>query len=139
VAANARANRRSLRRMKPLHILVTDDDLDKRLLLGMTIIRAFPTASVFECHSGKEAADYFSKNRVDVIITDHNMPGMSGVELIKMVRGKGVTIPIIMVTSHEGVAAEARAAGADLVLDTKKMMGIGMKIREFLNERGYLK
>jgi two-component system chemotaxis response regulator CheY len=124
--------------MKPLHILVTDDDLDKRLLLGMTIIRAFPTASVFECQSGTEALDYFLKNRVDVIVTNHNMPGVSGIELIHKVRAKGSTIPIIMVTSHEGLAAEAQNAGADLVLDTKKMMGIGMKIREFLNGRGYL-
>jgi two-component system chemotaxis response regulator CheY len=124
--------------VKPLHILLTDDDLDKRLILAMTISRAFPTASVFECHSGKEALEYFLKNRVDVLVTNHNMPGVTGVELIRAVRTRGAKIPIIMVTSHDELASEAIAAGADLVLDTKKMMGIGMKIREFLTDRGFL-
>jgi hypothetical protein len=47
----------------PLHVLITDDNVDKRLLLGRAIARRFPNASVFECHSGKEALEYFAKNR----------------------------------------------------------------------------
>lgn len=43
--------------VRPLHFLVTDDDLDKRLLIGMALSKTFPTASVFECWSGKEALE----------------------------------------------------------------------------------
>jgi two-component system chemotaxis response regulator CheY len=122
--------------VKPLHILVTDDDLDKRLLLGVTIGQSFPEASLFECYSGKEALDYFSANHVDVIVTNHNMPELTGMELIKEIRRRGSAVPIIMVTSHDEIIPQALAAGADLVLDTRDMLGIGKRIQDFLDQRG---
>jgi CheY-like chemotaxis protein len=121
--------------MKPLHVLITDDNVDKRLLLGRAIARRFPNASVFECHSGKEALEYFSANAVDAIVTNHSMHPVNGLELVTTIRQQGSKVPIIMVSEHEEVKAEATAAGVDLFLGGD-LLTIGTPIAEFLHSRG---
>lgn len=102
---------------RPLHFLVTDDDLDKRLLLSRALARQFPHASIFECHSGKEALEYFAANRVDAIVTNHNMK-------------------LVMVSAHDELKDEALAAGVDRFVTTEDMANIGKPIAEFFRSRG---
>ena len=118
--------------MSILHFLITDDNQQKREMLGIVIGRTFPTASIYECYSGQEALDYFSKNRVDVIVTDHDMAPVNGLELIEAVRRTGSTVPIIMVTGFVEIGEEARAAGANLVVTTRDIGKTGARIRDFL-------
>jgi CheY-like chemotaxis protein len=122
--------------MKPLHLLVTDDDVDKRALLSRAVSREFPHASVFECHSGQEALEYCAGNRVDAIITNHNMYPVNGIELVTTLRRCGSTVPIIMVSGHPDVRTEAEAAGVDLFLEWNEPIKIGKPIAEFLRGRG---
>jgi CheY-like chemotaxis protein len=126
------------RAVRPLHFLVTDDDVDKRLLIGVALSKTFPTASVFECYSGKEALEYFSANHVDVIVTNHNMKPVDGIQLVRQVRQLGSDVPIIMVSGHDEMREQALAAGVDLFLDSRDMLGIGRLVAEFLRQRGVL-
>ncbi|HKB89148.1 MAG TPA: response regulator [Opitutaceae bacterium] len=120
----------------PLHILIADDDLDKRLLLNTVISRQLRTASIFECDSGKEALDYFLSNRVDVIVSDHNMFPVDGIQLVKEIRKWGSNIPFIMVTGHDELKARAEAAGVDLFVSTADTLQIGKVIADLLATRG---
>lgn len=122
--------------MRPLHLLVTDDDLDKRMLISRALAREFPHASIFECHSGKEALAYCAANAVDAIVTNHNMYPVNGIELVTELRRQGVTLPIIMVSGHEHVRAEAESAGVDLFLDGGALNRIGQPMGAFLRRRG---
>jgi CheY-like chemotaxis protein len=122
--------------MKPLHLLITDDDLDKRTVLARAVTREFPHASVFECHSGQEALEYCAGNRVDAVITNHNMYPVNGIELVTTLRRCGSSVPIIMISGHPDVRAEAEAAGVDLFLEWNEPSGIGKPIAEFLKRRG---
>lgn len=122
--------------MKPLHLLVTDDDLDKRILLSRALSREFPNASVFECHSGQEALEYCARNVVDAVITNHNMYPVNGIELVTTLRRCGLAVPIIMVSGHPEIRVEAEAAGVDLFLEWIDPMRIGKPIAEFLHRRG---
>jgi CheY-like chemotaxis protein len=122
--------------MKPLHLLVTDDDLDKRTLLSRALSREFPKASIFECHSGQEALEYCASNRVDAVITNHNMYPVNGIELVTTLRRCGSGIPIIMVSGHPEIRKEAEAAGVDLFIDWNEPLKIGKPIAEFLRRRG---
>jgi two-component system, OmpR family, response regulator PrrA len=124
--------------VRPLHFLVTDDDVDKRLLIGMALSKTFPTASVFECFSGKEALEYFSANRVDVLVTNHNMYPVDGLQLVGEIRRRGSDVPIIMVSGHDEIREQALAAGVNLFLDSRDLMGIGKPVTEFLRQRGLL-
>jgi len=122
--------------MKPLHLLITDDDADKRVLLSRALTHEFPHASLFECHSGQEALEFCAKNVVDAIITNHNMAPVNGIQLVTTLRRCGLTVPIIMVSGHEDMRAPALAAGVDLFLDWSQPTKIGKPIADFLSARG---
>ncbi len=99
---------------QPIKILIVEDDeLDrmiiKRALKGSGINCEVTFAEDHE--SGKEATD--GKN-YDCIFLDYNLPGGTGLELLKEIRQQGNTSPIIIVTSHgdEKVAVEAMKSGA---------------------------
>jgi CheY-like chemotaxis protein len=104
---------------KPLHFLVTDDDADKRAILCHGLRKEFPHASIFECHSGQEALDYFAANHVDAIITDHSMQPVNGIELVVEIRRRGGRLPIVMVSGHPEVRPQAEAAGVDVFFATE--------------------
>lgn len=68
-----------------------------------------------EAGNGREGMNQLSANGVDLIVTDWNMPEMSGVEFARAVRANDATkaIPILMVTTNaaEGDIVEALKAG----------------------------
>jgi DNA-binding NtrC family response regulator len=80
-------------------ILVVDD---KRVQLK-TIRRGLRTKGyqVVEAISGKEALDHLVKhNHIDIVLTDYAMPEMNGIELLKKIRKKNKTIPVIIMTAY---------------------------------------
>src|SRR5208282_2596709 len=66
-------------------ILVVDDSATTRKLIEIGLKR-LPGVSLIYAVDGSEALEKFSKHRPAVIITDVNMPGMTGVELIAAIR-----------------------------------------------------
>lgn len=81
-------------------ILVAEDSLMLRK------VACFPLEKggykVLEANNGIEAIEALSKNEVDLLITDLNMPGMDGFELISQVKEseKFKHIPIIILTTE---------------------------------------
>ncbi len=51
----------------------------------------------------------------DCIVTDINMPGMSGFDLIELLTARGSTVPVIMVTARTEPGLEAKAAAGGAV------------------------
>lgn len=68
------------------------------------------------CSSGDEAMDLLHASCYDLVITDLNMPKMSGIELIERIRNSGKpcsTMPILCITADDGsLKPEAIEAGA---------------------------
>jgi DNA-binding response OmpR family regulator len=64
---------------------------------------------------GLEALRLASGELYDVIILDLRLPGMSGMEVLRTLRDRGVSTPILILTAQEGVGQEVEAlrAGAD--------------------------
>jgi len=62
----------------------------------------------------REALTFFAENGADVIITDLQMPGMNGMELLGEIRNKDCEVPVIIITAHTTVsnAIEALRLGA---------------------------
>jgi len=71
---------------------------------------------VVEAEDGNQALTALGTNRLACIITDINMPGMDGIELIRLLRANPVhgSTPILMLTTATDVARqqEGQAAGA---------------------------
>ena len=100
--------------MAKAKLLVIDDDIDTQDLLIAFFKPKDYEVIVYD--NAVKAFDDYKENRVtcDVIITDLNLPEMSGIEFTKKAIEHGVDIPIILVTGTKTVetAVEAIEAGA---------------------------
>ncbi|MGQ0646086.1 MAG: response regulator [Gemmatimonadaceae bacterium] len=81
-----------------MKFLVVDDSATMRRILVNSLQRIGYTECV-EAADGKEALEKCDAS-IQFVITDWNMPNMSGLELAKGLRGQGVTVPILMVTTR---------------------------------------
>ncbi len=72
----------------------------RRLLAGMLLKLGF--SSVILAKDGKEAWSKIQQHKVDLLIADWNMPEMSGLDLLKVIRASDqfATLPVLMVTAE---------------------------------------
>lgn len=96
-------------------IMIVEDSASMRGLISMTLKNN--GYEVIEASDGKEAIKRLSSaGKVDLIITDLNMPNMDGIQFIKTVKGdsKHRFIPVVMLTteSQDTKKEEGRLAGA---------------------------
>ncbi len=81
-------------------ILVTDDSLTTRAL-EQSILKSHGYNVTTAC-DGLEALEKLKNEHFDILITDYDMPKMSGIELTRVIRDKEKNdIPIIVLTSYE--------------------------------------
>jgi two-component system chemotaxis response regulator CheY len=94
--------------------LVVDDSASIRQLLSFAIQDAGYDVLVAE--NGNEALARLAATKIDMVITDLNMPDMDGIELIRQLRGMPdhKFTPIVMLTTEaqEEKKKQGRAAGA---------------------------
>ena len=97
--------------------LIVDDSSSMRQMVGFTLRGAGFT--VVEGQDGQDALDKLTATpggKVDLIITELNMPRMDGLTFIKQVRTRSALrfTPILMLTTEAGDTrkAEGKAAGA---------------------------
>ena len=99
-----------------VYVLHVDDSKEDRTLTGMSMKRVSDDIQLLEAESGASAIKIMeSGEKVDCIISDYQMPGMNGMELLLNLREKGFTTPFILLTGqgNENVAVEALRKGAD--------------------------
>lgn len=95
--------------MRP-KFLVVDDDPDNREVVSEAL--RYMGFTVDEAASAEEALARLQEAEFDVLITDVDMPGMGGLELVRLVRAQPGG-PYAVVMSGRAVAHLAEAAGAD--------------------------
>lgn len=97
--------------MKP-EILIIDDDTSLRRVLEYNLQEAGYAVSA--AASGEEGLRLFAEVSPALVITDMNMPGMSGMEVLKSVkeRSPGTLVIIITAFGSVDIAVEAMKAGA---------------------------
>ncbi len=94
-------------------LLIADDDTDMRLLLAEYFRRL--GFEVDERESGQAALESAFAGRFDCYIFDVSMPGMSGLELLRKVRDRGIQTPALFLTAHDALSDKVAGfeAGAD--------------------------
>jgi PAS domain S-box-containing protein len=97
-----------------LKILIVDDDPLISDLIRRKLIKTEPSLNITSVSSAAECLAYIAGNPVDCIISDYQMPGMDGMELLEHLRKSGDVTPFIFVTGqgNEEVAREAFKRGA---------------------------
>ncbi|MDO7843677.1 response regulator [Sphingomonas immobilis] len=104
-------------RVAPTHqrVLIVDDIEDNRVLLERILARAgYETES---CDSGARALRLIGLRRPDLVLLDWMMPGLSGIEVLKVIRETHTLkqLPIVMCTAlgDRVSVVEAYGAGAN--------------------------
>jgi two-component system chemotaxis response regulator CheY len=96
-------------------ILAVDDSGSLRQMLSFSLKAA--GYGVIEAVDGQDGLDKAKQQKVDLVLTDQNMPGMDGLSLIRALRAMRnyQNVPILMLTTESGddMKAMGRAAGAN--------------------------
>ena len=93
-------------------ILIVDDDESDRVVVGAVLDQA--GHEVFFAQDGEEALHEYCDNVIDVVITDLQMPGLHGLELVVMLRDMPALIAIS--ATGESQLDMAQALGAAVTL-----------------------
>jgi two-component system, chemotaxis family, chemotaxis protein CheY len=96
-----------------LRILVVDDSKVMRKAIHRWL-STFGDYTITEASDGSQAIALFRPGAFDLVLTDWNMPGMTGLDVVREIRLQDPKIPIIMSTSvaEEEHVIEAIQAGA---------------------------
>ncbi len=98
---------------KDIKILVVDDFSTMRRIIK-NLLRDLGFTNVIEADDGKTALPILQQGGIQFLVTDWNMPGMTGIDLVRTVRADPNLsgIPILMVTAEakrEQIIAAAQA------------------------------
>lgn len=81
------------------NVLLVDDQRDILRLLRSTLeTLKNKNIQIYEAQSGEEAMLESSRHKIDMLITDYKLPGMSGVELMHKVRARHSEVKVIFIT-----------------------------------------
>lgn len=93
-----------------MHILLAEDEDDVREFLKRALYHCLPTATVTVARNGLEALQEFQRSGPDLIISDHRMPLMTGLELLRAVRAVS-DVPMVIISADPVTEAAARESG----------------------------
>lgn len=101
---------------KNMKILIVDDFSTMRRIIK-NLLRDLGFNNTSEADDGKTALPILQSGDFDFLVTDWNMPGMTGIELLKAVRAdaKLASMPVLMVTAEQkrDQIVEAAQAGVN--------------------------
>jgi PAS domain S-box-containing protein len=103
-----------------MNILLVDDD-SNLLDLVQRFLKREEEMHIDTSTSGANAMDKLMAGRYDAIVLDYELPGMNGIEFLKMVKARGDETPIIIFTGkgREEVVIKALNLGADYYLQKR--------------------
>ncbi len=117
-------------------IIIVDDE--QRMCESLSALLIDDGYAVDSFQKSADAADAIRQERVDLLITDIKMPGLDGIELLKIVKEVDEEIPVILMTGYASLdtAIEAVAAGAyDYLMKPIEFTALEFAVRRALERR----
>src|SRR5437764_1198484 len=86
--------------MSPTYrFIIADDDHELRFFVRRILLQHYPDASIDEAADGEEALQLYDSNGADLMVVDYKIPALNGTELIRKLRERSATIPIVMASN----------------------------------------
>jgi response regulator RpfG family c-di-GMP phosphodiesterase len=120
-------------------LLVDDDDMTRETLLA--IVRHLGIARVYEANSVAGAVEVLEQAEVDVVLTDIHMPGKDGLTLVKEIKTRWPSTPVLVLTGYPTIeiAIDAMKRGAsDFIMKPFRIEQIELPLQRALKERRLL-
>ncbi len=92
-----------------MKILIVDDHALVRRGMTYVVKEGFPDAEVSEADGAASALEFLNRNEIDVALVDVRMPELDGLELLRQVKAKWPTVPVIMLSTYENAPYVKRA------------------------------
>jgi two-component system, OmpR family, response regulator ResD len=99
--------------------IVADDDPEIRFFVRRIILKQYPDAQVAEAADGEAALELYDRDGADLMVIDHLIPFLNGTDLIRKLRARHASIPLVMASNLPESKAQAMTAGATFFLDKK--------------------
>jgi two-component system chemotaxis response regulator CheY len=117
---------------KNMRVLVVDDFSTMRRIIK-NILRQLGFNNIIEADDGTTAWEILNKDRIDFIISDWNMPKMTGIELLRKVRASEefADLPFLMVTAEglqENIIEAVQAKVSNYIVKPFTPETLGQKI-----------
>ncbi|MCI0379347.1 MAG: response regulator [Gemmataceae bacterium] len=95
-----------------LELFLVEDDDDFAYLMRKSLERAGHKVTV--CHNGADALIVLGHSQFQLVLLDHGLPDMGGLELLHTLKREGIATPVLMVTGRgdEHLATQVLRAGA---------------------------
>jgi CheY-like chemotaxis protein len=122
--------------MRKFKILWTDDEIE--VLKPHIFFLGEKGYEIDTCSNGNDTIDLVRQNSYDLIFLDENMPGLSGIETLKLIRQIRTDIPVVMVTKSDEEEIMEAAIGseiADYLIKPVKPKQILLVIKKILDQK----
>jgi len=106
----------------PRRILVVDDDSDLRLLY--TDVLALPGYHVDAAEDGAAGWEAVQANNYNLLITEHNLPKLTGVQLVRKLRAARMALPVVLAAVRLPVHELARNPSLQLAATLLKPFAV---------------
>ncbi len=120
-------------------LLVDDDDMTRETLVAM--VRHLGVRRVHEANSVEGAVEVLERTEVDVVMTDIHMPRKDGLALVREVKTRWPSTPVLVLTGYPTIeiAIDAMKRGAsDFIMKPFRMEQIELPLQRALKERRLL-
>lgn len=126
-------------KIKDMSFLVVDDQ-DYMVKIVVTLLRSFGVSNYIKASDGEEALTILKHTSVNLILSDWNMPKMSGINLLKAVRGDAnlAHLPFIIITSEiarEQIQEAINCGVTDILLKPYSPRKLSEKIEKALHPK----
>jgi len=98
--------------MRKIRILWTDDEIE--VLRPHILFLQEKGYLIDTCSNGNDTVDLVRQNSYDLIFLDEHMPGLSGIETLRLIREVRSDIPVVMITKSEEEEIMEAAIGSEI-------------------------
>jgi len=93
-------------------IIIAEDNQSLAGMLTRLMLRRHPTAAIQMFGNGQDALAAYDHAGAELLFVNHGMPGMDGPTMIRILRARGDSVPMIGISGDPGLHDETMSAGA---------------------------
>jgi len=123
---------------KNMKILIVDDFSTMRRIMK-NILKQLNFVNIIEADDGSTALETLQREKIDLVVSDWNMPKMTGLELIKVIRCDDALkhIPFLMVTAEaqqENIIEAVKSGVSNYIVKPFTAETLSQKINQIFNK-----